>query len=200
MEHCHKFVLVEPHKFEQLRQSKTEPSVITQTGGNASSLESLREECQYQSNDQQFTPGKGGCQNDRIKHTCSYCGNVFVKRTNYLRHIGLIHRVDVSGRAIDEATYYRYKSYNCKTNVNYERQKCVDVQEKSDSSRNRYYKEENTCHRVRGLDRKMTTRKQHISGQTPTKECMNKSRSKRTMSSEQKRKLRHKIAKTWLAY
>ena len=41
---------------------------------------------------------------------------MFSKRTNYLRHLGLIHHVDASGKPIEEATLQRYKNYNRKAN------------------------------------------------------------------------------------
>ena len=47
---------------------------------------------------------------------CIRCKKTFTQRTNYLRHLGLIHRIDENEAPITEATYKRYAGYSKRKN------------------------------------------------------------------------------------
>ena len=215
MEYTKKFILVEPHKLDQLRLNKGESDVKLQTAGNISShdIKKLHDEIQWQTNAAlPPSPGDVVRKNDGRKHTCSYCWKMFAERTNYLRHLGLVHRVDVSGKPIDDITFHRYKNYNSRTNSNENgKHKHMTIITRTklplpfNANRKLIEEEgENTKCGACVADGDMISRKSHTIGQTSTKQRANKVRpmkkKKRTMSPEQRRLLRQKIMKNWLAY
>lgn len=208
MEHCQRFVLVDPHKFEQLRQPKTEPSVITQTGGNASSLETLQEEHQYQSTNKQ--------QPSVDKNTCSDCEKTFARRLNYRRHLALVHRMDIHGKPIDETTFLRYKTWN---------QRCAQSQHETQQQKNKsnlnndmyiskrpqpsgilettgMVKSKQMAHRrhINQEPRNNVRKVDPVSVNGYTNKTQPIRKKKRALTPEQRRTLRKRIAKSWLAY
>jgi hypothetical protein len=119
MEYARKMILVDPHSLEQLQVNLShEQSQSAKGCGSILSRDtmSLDDASQCPLKPPMDNILRQNYDTTRARNTCSYCEKMFSKRTNYLRHLGLIHHVDASGKPIEEATLQRYKDYNHKAN------------------------------------------------------------------------------------